>query len=48
MSYSFGQNNKKYFSFKHFMEYIDGDLPPAKPIPALVAQAQKNNPEAKK
>jgi hypothetical protein len=29
------------------MEYIDGDLPPAKPIPALVAQAQKKNPKAK-
>jgi len=43
MNYSFKQNNKKYFSFKNFMEYIDGDLPPAKPIPALVAQAQKNN-----
>jgi len=48
MNYSFRQNNKKYFSFKYFMEYIDGDLPPAKPIPALVAQAQKNNPKAKK
>lgn len=47
MNYSFRQNNKKYFSFKYFMEYIDGDLPPAKPIPALVAQAQKNNPKAK-
>lgn len=47
MSYSFRQNNKKYFSFKYFMEYIDGDLPPPKPIPALVAQAQKNNPKAK-
>ena len=46
MNYLLKQNNEKYFSFKCFMEYTDGDAHPEKPIPALVAKAEKNNVKA--